>query len=85
MSQIKIQLFASLREQFGTESVELDWPKANSVNELILALESALGPDASGALQAPEILVAINQTLVERDHQVEAGDEVALLPPVTGG
>jgi len=29
--------------------------------------------------------VAVNQTLVDTDHPVKAGDEVAFFPPVTGG
>jgi len=31
------------------------------------------------------VLVAINQTIVSPDHPVHAGDELAFLPPFTGG
>ncbi len=85
MSQLNIQFFASLREQLGHEQITIDWPNADSANTLIETIAGKLGPNASHILSQPDILVAVNQTMVDKDHQIEPGDEVAFLPPVTGG
>lgn len=37
------------------------------------------------ALEDGKLLAAVNQTLVSFDHSLNAGDEVAFFPPVTGG
>lgn len=37
------------------------------------------------ALESDRLLAAVNQTLVPMDHALQAGDEVAFYPPVTGG
>ncbi len=47
---------------------------------------SAGAPELGAALAAPSVRVAINQTIVRgRDALVSAGDEIAFLPPVSGG
>ena len=47
-----------------------------------LTLESeALGQE----LSEPQVLVAVNKMIVKWDHIVRDGDEIAFLPPVTGG
>jgi len=37
------------------------------------------------ALNEPQVMVALNQILVDWDCNLQPGDEVAFLPPVTGG
>ncbi|MFN3236192.1 MAG: molybdopterin converting factor subunit 1 [Pseudomonadales bacterium] len=83
MNQLNVQFFASLREQLGRDTLQVNWPQADTVAALIEVVEQAA--DAKGALQSPDILVAVNQTMVDRDASVQPGDEVAFLPPVTGG
>ena len=85
MSQLNVQFFASLREQLGQESLQLTWPNAAPVTSLLKLIGLELGNDAESILSQSEILVAINQEMVDRDHLVNPGDEVAFLPPVTGG
>jgi molybdopterin synthase sulfur carrier subunit len=47
-----------------------------------LTLESkALGQE----LSEPQVLVAVNKMIVKWDHIICDGDEIAFLPPVTGG
>ncbi|MCR9258242.1 MAG: molybdopterin converting factor subunit 1 [Pseudomonadaceae bacterium] len=82
MSQIKVLFFASLREQIGTAEIYLS---ANNLAELFAQIETQLGSEARLALQADNIRIAVNQDLVEHEVALEQGDEVAFLPPVTGG
>jgi molybdopterin synthase sulfur carrier subunit len=85
MSQLTVQFFASLRELLGQDSIQLSWPEALPVTSLIDAIGAELGREAAELLTHSDILVAINQAMVDRDHPVHSGDEVAFLPPVTGG
>ena len=41
--------------------------------------------DAADMIREGKLLAAVNQTLVEFTHPLNAGDEVAFFPPVTGG
>ncbi len=80
---IKIVFFASIREALDCASLELDIGTSLSLSTLI----ARLGERESwrAALTADNVRVAVNQTLVQGDPQINSGDEVAFLPPVTGG
>ncbi len=75
--KVRIRLFAGLREQagYGTRVVEL--PARARVREVWAAL--ALGVEPAG------LLYARNKEYVEQDAELADGDEVALIPPVSGG
>lgn len=72
-----MRLFAALREQAGFGSVELELPDGAVVGDVWGAL--ALGAEPPG------LLFARNRAYVARDAALEPGDEVALIPPVSGG
>lgn len=73
--------FASLREALGiaTEQVSLT-PDIHTVADLVRNLTAE-----RVALTDERLLVAVNQEMVDRNHPVCDGDEVAFFPPVTGG
>jgi molybdopterin synthase sulfur carrier subunit len=54
------------------------------VADIYQYLEQAL-PELHRQITAPQVLVAVNQQFGKPDTPVGAGDEVAFLPPVTGG
>ncbi|MFT5927697.1 MAG: molybdopterin synthase sulfur carrier subunit, partial [Candidatus Azotimanducaceae bacterium] len=85
MSGVTVQFFASLREELGADKLNLKVQEAISVSELVQRIADQENAGWQSTLSASDILVAVNQTLVDRDHMVEPGDEVAFLPPVTGG
>ncbi len=76
--KILVRLFAALREQAGTSRVELDLPDGAHVADVWGAL--ALGGAEPGSLT-----FAVNKAYADRDHVLADGDEVALIPPVSGG
>lgn len=80
---MKVIFFAELREKLGCESVDL------SVDNLsVLAVRRHLieqQPQWESALMHSDVLVSINQTMAKLTDCVQAGDEVAFFPPVTGG
>ena len=79
---IKVLFFASCRDLIGTGAREMTLPDSATVTDLIskLASEQARFTD-----MAPSLMVSINQTYVERDAKLQDGDEVAFIPPVSGG
>lgn len=79
---VTVKFFAQLRETAGVESVEV---AATDLEQLYTVLEQLLGSDISVQLRAENVRVAVNQSIVSVNTTLRAGDEVAFLPPVTGG
>jgi MoaD family protein len=77
---VKVRLFAALRELAGSTEVEAEGRTAGDVAD---ALAERFG-DRFGQIAAVGSLV-VNGEHAERSTPVAAGDEVALLPPVSGG
>ena len=76
---VTVRLFAQVRDLFGGETVAVE---AGSVAGLRLALH-ALRPAAAPLLT--RCRVAVNLEFVDDDHPVTPADEVAVIPPVSGG
>ncbi|MEA2255885.1 MAG: MoaE-MoaD fusion protein [Solirubrobacteraceae bacterium] len=74
---VRIRLFAGLRERAGRDELELDLPDGALVSD---ALE-AVGDVAAGV----PLVMAINREYAGPDEALHAGDELALIPPVSGG
>ena len=74
---MRIRLFAALRERAGSGSVELDLPDGASVGDVWAAL--GLGDEPPG------LLFAVNRAYADRSATLGPGDEVAVIPPVSGG
>jgi MoaE-MoaD fusion protein len=73
--RVHVKLFAGLRERAGWSERELDG--ADRVADVWPALD--LGDEPKG------LLYAVNKEYADRDHPLADGDEVALIPPVSGG
>ena len=76
---VRVLLFASLQEHAGWRERAFPLPQGWEGSALDVWTRLDLGPWSSSWR------VAINQTLVSPDHPVRSGDEVAFLPPFTGG
>jgi MoaD family protein len=80
MTGIRVRLFASLREDAGASEVEA---AGRTVGELVDVLSSRYG-DRFARVAAVASFV-VNGERAERSTPVAEGDEVAVLPPVSGG
>jgi len=80
---VTIKLFATLKEKAGFGEFQLDFA-GGSVSTLIDALVREY-PGLSGALAHGTVLVSINQEFAEKNTLVRDGDEVAFMPPFSGG
>ena len=75
--KVAVKLFAALREQRGAREVELELEDGARVDDVWAAL--GLGDEPAG------LVYALNRTYVDRQAALAEGDEVALIPPVSGG
>lgn len=83
--KVEVRFFASLKEATGCAGLLLELPRGADFVQLCDALAARFGTAALDALRADNVRVARNQTLAEPPFELADGDEVAFLPPVTGG
>lgn len=81
---VKVRLFAIVKQKLGRESIDVDIDKPIQVTEFIVLLESAL-PGIGKAISDTHSQVALNQEFASMDAIVSDGDEVAFIPPMSGG
>ena len=80
--RVNIKLFAAYREKVGKSQFELDLPDGSDMEQLARAIV-ALHPTIT---QNPlRLAIAVNQEFVDSDTILKDGDEIALIPPVSGG
>ncbi len=82
LMKVRVLYFATCREIFGQREQEIDLREGASVNDLIEALSSQASTFRE---MERSLMVSVNQAYVARDRALEDGDEVALIPPVSGG
>jgi molybdopterin synthase catalytic subunit len=75
--RVRVRLFAVLRERAGRDVLELDLPDGASVADALAAVG-----DLAGDLP---LVLAVNREHAPAAQRLTAGDELALLPPVSGG
>lgn len=76
--QVKVKLFASLRETFGYSEKDIDISEGDTLDDLWKTVSSDSG-------WKDEVLMAVNMDYANPDVMLKDGDEVAFFPPVTGG
>jgi molybdopterin synthase catalytic subunit len=75
--EVTVRLFAMLRERAGAREVTLELPDGARVGDAI----AALGDVADGV----PVVMAVNREYAPEDAVLDPGDELALIPPVSGG
>jgi molybdopterin synthase catalytic subunit/molybdopterin converting factor small subunit len=75
--QVTVKLFAGVRERAGARERVLELGEGARLGDVWAALE--LGDEPAG------LLYACNRAYAEREQELADGDEVAVIPPVSGG
>ncbi len=85
--RVRAVFFASLREAVGNDVLDVDIDDGANLADLRRCLATRLRADQRAAIDAADVRVAVNRRLVHDGEAsvLSAGDEVAFMPPVTGG
>ncbi len=78
--KVKLRLFAYLRETLGLEEEEIDIRDGERVSDLWNRFKHKIPVNRNF-----RVLFAVNGEYVEEDRELKEGDEVAFIPPVSGG
>lgn len=81
--EVELRLFAVFRERAGRERLPLELPEGATVADALAA--AAEQPGLGEILAAMPVRAALNREYVDDDAPVSPGDELALIPPVSGG
>jgi molybdopterin converting factor subunit 1 len=88
--RVKVLYFGILKEYFGAAEEQVELPGEGNVGELLGLLRGRTSNSAMGQMAEDEQLwrslaVAVNREYAQMSAILRDGDEVALLPPVSGG
>jgi MoaE-MoaD fusion protein len=75
--RIRVRLFAMLRERAGADELELELPEGARVSDALAQVEHIAG--------GLPLVMAVNRVYAKADAPLTSGDELALIPPVSGG
>jgi len=74
---VRVRLFAALRERAGSGALELELPDGALVRDALARMRELT--------DGVPVVMAVNHEYADEDVELHAGDEVALIPPVSGG
>lgn len=80
--RVRVRLFAGLRELIGQQEITVDLPEGASVGDLREKLRRDI-PRLASFL--PSLVCAVNEEYRLPEYPLHDGDEVALIPPISGG
>ena len=80
---VTVRLFAILRERAGSDSVQLELADGATVADALRELSAT--PELAEALERIPVRMAVNRDYADESTELAAGDELALVPPVSGG
>ena len=80
--KIRVKCFAAAREIVGTGELVVELPEGSTLTQLLEQIGRQF-PRLEGL--AGSLLFSVNREYAPFDKRLAAGDEVALIPPVSGG
>lgn len=82
MMQIQVKLFAILKDRAGAAELHLDLPDESTVAIAKSEIASRFPPIAA---MMDRVAFAVNRDYAKPESVLHDGDELALIPPVSGG
>lgn len=80
---VRVRLFAVLRERAGSDSIEIELADGATVGDALAALAET--PPLAETLARLPVRMAVNRTYSGAETPLGPGDELALIPPISGG
>ena len=79
--KVSVRFFALYRERAGTSQTEMELPDGATPEELLVRLRS----EYASLPLSNSVLIAVNSEYANPEAPLHEGDEVAFIPPVSGG
>jgi len=80
---VHVRLFAMLRERAGRDAVEVELPEGATVRDAVAAVARDHG--LGDVIARMPVVMAVNRGYADDDSVLSEADELALIPPVSGG
>jgi molybdopterin synthase catalytic subunit len=80
---VSVRLFAILRERAGRDSVEIELPEGATVGDAFARLAET--PGLAELVERMPLRMAVNREYASAGAPIMAGDELAVIPPISGG
>jgi molybdopterin synthase catalytic subunit/molybdopterin converting factor small subunit len=80
---VRVRLFAVLRQRAGRDALDIEIEEDATVADALAALERE--PGLAGVLDTMPVQMAVNRDYAGPETRLSADDELALVPPVSGG
>jgi molybdopterin synthase catalytic subunit len=80
---VTVRLFAILRERAGRDSVEIELPEGATVEDAFARLAAA--PGLGELVERLPLRMAVNREYAAAGTAIAPGDELAVIPPISGG
>jgi len=80
---VTVRLFAILRERAGRDSVEIELPEGATVDDAFERLAAA--PGLGELVGRMPLRMAVNREYASAGTTIAPGDELAVIPPISGG
>ena len=79
--RVSVRFFALYRERAGTSQTDVELPEGSTSEELLTRLRG----DYPSLPHSDVVLIAVNSEYTSPSDPLHEGDEVAFIPPVSGG
>jgi MoaE-MoaD fusion protein len=83
LAKVRVRLFAVLRERAGSDEIELKLDEGATVSDALSALGNS--PPLGELLKRMPVAMAVNRDYADASTELCPDDELALIPPVSGG
>ena len=80
---VSVRLFAILRERAGRDSVEIELPEGATVGDAFARLAET--PGLAELVERMPLRMAVNREYAGEATRIAPGDELAVIPPISGG
>jgi len=81
---VTVKYFANLKQMAGKDEDQFDIKEGTTLAQLSDLIEQSV-PQLGDMVRAKKVMISLNYDVVSLDTVVKDGDEIALLPPFSGG